>query len=167
MGRFPKPKEKRQGRHNPREDLQLIDVGNVEIPEFPEGVNEDLRESWEEYWRSPLAQATDTTNKLKVVTRLWQLYDLRDKHYLAYRNNPLVKGSTGQPVVNPLGKQMQALDSQILQIEDRIGLNPKAQIHLGVQWAQGQNQLMDLADRTFKARGPIDEDDPRGLLEIK
>lgn len=167
MPRAPKAESRRQNRANQRSDLVLHADAETTVPPFPDGLSEELRESWEGYWSSPIANATEQGSKLKIVTRLWQLYDLREKHYLLYRNNPLVKGSTGQPVINPLGKQMQALDSQILQMEDRLGLNPKAQLYLGVQWAQGQHQLMDLAERTFSAQTPKDEEDPRALLEIK
>lgn len=164
-----KPADRRQNRITKDSNVR-IEVARIdEMPEPPAGIATDLVASWEDYWRSPLASATDAQSKLNAVTRLWQLYDLRDKHHAAYVAQPLVDGSQGQQVLNPLGRQLNALESQILALEDRLGLNPKSQLSLGVTWAEGQKQLRDLADRVFAKRPDSDEnnDDPRALLAIK
>ena len=111
MPRQRKPPERRQNRVTKDANVRL-EVGTlVEIPEPPDGVKPELVESWRGYWESPLAQATDAGSKLNAVTRLWQLYDLRDKHHDAYAAQPLVEGSQGQQVLNPLGRQLSQLEN--------------------------------------------------------
>ena len=166
-----KPADRRQNRITKDANVRL-EVGTLaSVPDAPDGIAAELVESWRDYWESPLATATDAGSKLNAVTRLWQLYDLRDKHHRAYAAQPLVEGSQGQQVLNPLGRQLNALEGQILSLEDRLGLNPKSQLQLGVTWAEGQKQLRDLADRVFterpKKKGDDGGDDPRKLLAVK
>jgi phage terminase small subunit len=169
-----KPADKRQNRVTKTPETVLASVvGRISPsgPPAPDGISPELVETWAEYWGSPLARATDDYTKRAAVTRLWQMYDLRDKHYEAYRTAPLVEGSQGQLVLNPMGRQLQTLESQILQLEDRLGLNPKAQIALGISWAQGQSQLADLAERVFHPAQPKsgepEEEDPRNLIAAR
>jgi len=165
-----KSPERRQNRITKDVGVRLEVSGAAELPAPPEGIAAGLVASWAEYWSSPLASATDAQSKLNAVTRLWQLYDLRDKHHAAYVAQPLVDGSQGQQVLNPLGRQLNSLESQILALEDRLGLNPKSQLSLGVTWAEGQKQLRDLADRVFQSKPASDDetdDDPRALLAVK
>jgi phage terminase small subunit len=168
-----KPASKRQNRVTKTPEIELTTiVGKIRPsgPPAPEGIGADLVATWDEYWASPLAQVGDEHTKRAAVTRLWQLYDLRDKHYLAYRKHPLVDGSQGQKVLNPLGRQLTTLETQIQALEDRLGLNPKAQIALGISWAQGQQQLASLAERVFQGDDPATEDDedidPRELVAV-
>lgn len=164
-----KPADRRQNRITKDASVRLEVSTIASAPEPPDGIAPELVASWHEYWSSPLASATDAQSKLNAVTRLWQLYDLRDKHHAAYVVQPLVDGSQGQQVLNPLGRQLNSLESQILALEDRLGLNPKSQLQLGVTWAEGQKQLRDLADRVFQSKPASDEsdDDPRALLAVK
>jgi len=165
-----KPADRRQNRITKDANVRLEVSVAPSMPEPPEGISAELVASWAEYWSSPLASATDAQSKLNAVTRLWQLYDLRDKHHAAYVAQPLVDGSQGQQVLNPLGRQLNSLESQILALEDRLGLNPKSQLQLGVTWAEGQKQLRDLADRVFQSKPASDDeadDDPRALLAVK
>jgi phage terminase small subunit len=168
-----KPASKRQNRVTKTPEIELAQVaGKIgpAVPASPEGIAPGLKATWDEYWSSPLAQVGDEHTKRAAVTRLWQLYDLRDKHYEAYRKHPLVDGSQGQKVLNPLGRQLTTLETQIQALEDRLGLNPKAQIALGISWAQGQAQLASLAERVFhgETSEPEDDDeiDPRELVAV-
>ena len=171
MPRPRKTPERRQNRAT-KDSGVALEVHTLEdIPSAPDGIAPELVESWREYWESPLAKATDAGSKLNAATRLWQMYDLRNKHHAAYCDQPLVTGSQGQQVLNPLGRQLTTIEGQIMQLEDRLGLNPKAQLALGVTWAEGQKQLRDLADRVFSERPkpkPSEAgDDPRKLLAVK
>jgi phage terminase small subunit len=168
-----KPASKRQNRVTKTPEIELVSVaGKIgpAIPSAPDGIRGYLVQSWAEYWSSSLAQVGDEHTKRAAVTRLWQMYDLRDKHYEAYRAAPLVDGSQGQKVLNPLGRQMSQLETQIMALEDRLGLNPKAQIGLGISWAQGQAQLASLAERVFhgsdESKSEDDEIDPRELVQV-
>lgn len=167
-----KPASKRQNRVTKTPEIELPQVvGTIAkgIPAAPAGISTDLVQTWREYWESALANVGDEHTKRAAVTRLWQMYDLRDKHYEAYRRAPLVDGSQGQKVLNPLGRQLNTLETQIMQLEDRLGLNPKAQISLGISWAQGQQQLASLAQQVFTQADESDDQDdidPRELVQV-
>ena len=53
-------------------------------------------------------------------------------------------GSQGQPVLNPLGRQLSSSDAESRQLEDRFGLTPMARLRLGVQIGTAARSLDDL-----------------------
>jgi hypothetical protein len=171
MANLPKPADRRQNRVTKKPEQVLDLTERLEVaayPPPPKGIRAELVQTWADYWASPLANATDQASKLHAVTRLWELYDLRDRLHTAFAKQPMVMGSQGQQVLNPIGRQLNSMESQIIQLEDRLGLNPRSQLTLGVTWAAGQNQLADLAER-YAAPMPEprdDEDDPRKALAI-
>ena len=56
----------------------------------------------------------------------------------------MVVGSQGQVVLNPLYSAMLKLDAEIRQLEDRIGMNPKSRVSLGIQIGGLKKTLADL-----------------------
>jgi P27 family predicted phage terminase small subunit len=103
-------------------------------------------ERWGSFWMSAVAQAVEVDSDLPAVERLFELYDERDRASAAYRKERMVEGSQGQLVMNPMGRMMQTLDKEIRNLEDRMGLNPKSRIALGIQINEarkGLNELMD------------------------
>ena len=165
-----KPAARRQNRVTKTPEIELAPVAGAitrATPKPPSGISAYLVDTWHEYWSSPLSTVGDEHTKRASVTRLWQLYDLRDRHYEAYRKAPMVEGSQGQLVMNPMGRQLTTLEGQIVALEDRLGLNPKAQIALGISWAQGQQQLAALATQMFQPDDEDDDDvDPRELVAV-
>lgn len=142
----PKPADRRQWRGGPK--TVTIPKGNrvVHVPEPPDGLQERTVEQWESYWCSDVAQVVERRSDMAGVRRLFQLYDERDRAYQGYRGERLVEGSQGQPVINPLAKVMQNLDSEIRQLEDRFGLNPKARLQLGIHMTEARKGLSALMD---------------------
>jgi phage terminase small subunit len=59
-------------------------------------------------------------------------------------------------VLNPLGKHMATLDSEIRHLEDRLGLTPRARLQLGITYADAHRSLEE-RNRALQA----DENDPR------
>ncbi len=60
-------------------------------------------------------------------------------------------------VLNPLGRQLCKFDSEIRQLEDRLGLTPRARLQLGIVYGEARGSLDDI-NRSLK----IDyDDDPR------
>jgi P27 family predicted phage terminase small subunit len=81
---------------------------------------------------------------LPALERLWTLYDERARALRGYRRERLVVGSTGQMVLNPLARAMQAFDAEIRAIEDRFGLTPMARLRLGVQLGEAARSLEEM-----------------------
>ena len=47
-------------------------------------------------------------------------------------------------MINPLYSAMLKLDAEIRQLEDRIGMNPKSRVALGISIGQAKKSLADL-----------------------
>jgi P27 family predicted phage terminase small subunit len=140
----PKPSERRQRRNAPSAAIVALPVQPLVVPDAPGGVLAVTRERWSAFWRSPLAGAVAVDSDLSALERLFTLYDERERAYRAYRRERLVTGSTGQLVLNPLGRQMAVMDSEIRQLEDRFGLNPLARARLGITIGEAARTLADL-----------------------
>jgi hypothetical protein len=56
-----------------------------------------------------------------------------------YRAEPLVEGSTGQPVLSPFAAEVHRLEGVIAKLEDRFGLTPLARLRLGVTLEEGKS----------------------------
>ena len=138
----PPPKPNRQRRNRPSR-LRLVPGGLVErgLPRAPRGLLQNLRDRWDRFWRSDLAQLTEADTNLGAITRLFTLYDERERAYRGYRKERIVEGHKGQPVLNPLGRLMAAMDTEIRQLEDRFGLNPKARLLMGITLGEAVRSL--------------------------
>jgi P27 family predicted phage terminase small subunit len=123
------------------------------------------RDWWGDFWRSELAGATSADTDIPAVRRLATLYDLRERAYRAVKKTPLVEGSQGQKVLNPLARQMSTWDAEIRQLEDRFGLTPRSRLNLGLQLGAAKKQLDDLA-RDFTDDGDGGTDGPEVVVDI-
>lgn len=90
------------------------------------------RVAWERFWESDVAQAIQAESDMPMVERLFRLRDDRERAHRAYRADPLIQGSQGQSVLNPMAQVVKNCDSEIRALEDRLGLNPQARLRLGI-----------------------------------
>lgn len=142
MGHRPIPKaiDRRQRRN--KGALALHAIGDMPAP--PDRLLKETRDQWEAYWNSDLAHAVKDPQR-NGVGRLFKLYDERERSYRQVRQKGrLVKGSQGQLVASPLLRYIAQCDAEIRQIEDRLGLNPRAWAQLGTAFASAQKNLDDL-----------------------
>ena len=158
----PKPAEKRQ-RRNLRPKMGVVVATQPEAPPPPAGLLKSLRSAWTALWSSPLARFWDPVTDEPVVRRLWQLYDERERAYRGFRRERLVLGSQGQMVLNPLGRLVAQLDAEIRQLEDRVGLSPRARLQLGITIGEAARSLADL-NRALDVDYDDGDEDPR--LEV-
>ena len=113
-----------------------------------------VRRQWDQVWAqdSPIARHILTTD----LAALQRLFDWRDQQLRARKRatrlwkvaeaEPTVEGSKGQTVPNGLfdvaqREEAQALsiETRIVALEDRLGLNPKARLNLGLTQLQGMS----------------------------
>lgn len=156
---MPRPKKASGQAVDKRNGARLKLVGGTEMaaPPAPSGFLPAIRDDWDAYWLSAPAHLVDPAD-IPALRRLFNLYDERERSYRAFRKERLTGGSTGQLVVNPLGKQLLAYDAVIAQLEDRFGLTPMARMRLGVQLGEAVRSLEDLNRPMEDADG---DDDPR------
>ncbi len=104
-----------------------------------------------------------------AILRLFTLYDERERAYRAFRRQRLIKGSQGQAVLSPMGRAMQEFDAEIRQMEDRLGLSPRARLQLGITFGQAAQTLADLNRQldedsdSADDHGETEQADPRAV----
>ena len=138
-----KPIDQREHRIRPT----VVDIGAYKKRDIPKLKGRYLKITklwWEDFWNSDLASAVDTKSDQSAVYRLATLIDERERVYKQAKKERLVVGSQGQVVLNPLYSAMLKLDAEIRQLEDRIGMNPKARVSLGISIGQAKKSLSDL-----------------------
>ena len=138
-----KPIDQREHRIRPT----VVDISVYKKREIPKLKGRYLKITklwWEDFWNSDLASAVDTKSDQSAVYRLATLIDERERVYKQAKKERLVVGSQGQVVLNPLYSAMLKLDAEIRQLEDRIGMNPKARVSLGISIGQAKKSLSDL-----------------------
>lgn len=140
-------RQRRNARGRERKGLVVFprpEITPIECPPPPRGLLKRYRDSWQEFWRSKLAGTADPVTDLPAIERLWTLYDERERAYRGYRRERLVIGSHGQPVLNPLGRVISVCDAEIRALEDRLGLNPRARMQLGIALSEAAKSIADL-----------------------
>jgi len=139
----PKPLDQREHRIRPN----VVDIGAYKKRDIPKLKGRYLKITklwWEDFWNSDLATAIDHKSDQSAVYRLATLIDERERVYKQAKKDRLVVGSQGQVVLNPLYSAMLKLDAEIRQLEDRIGMNPKSRVSLGIQIGGLKKTLADL-----------------------
>jgi terminase small subunit-like protein len=136
-GPTPKDPEKRQrskAGEAPKTDLALLPT-RYAVPAAPPGLLDSSGEEWDAFWGSELGRMADPATDGPALRRL---FEYRDEHARLRRAigedtefEAFVKGSTGQMVMNPVYKALEALEKQILALEDRFGLNVRQRMALG------------------------------------
>ena len=139
-----KPPQRRQNRST--DDIALLPSSYMDVPDAPDALSPSLRSRWYRLWNSDLAGAWSPETDSHVLERLFSLYSLREEALEALkRDGLLITGSRGRQTDHPAGRRMGAWDSEIRQLEDRLGLSPKAQLQLGIQITQARKSLAELA----------------------
>ena len=138
-----KPVDQREHRIRPK----LVDISAYKKRDIPQLRGRYLKNTklwWQDFWNSDLASAIDTKSDQQAVYRLATLIDERERIFKQAKKDRLVVGSQGQAVLNPLYSAMLKIDAEIRQLEDRLGMNPKSRISLGIQLGQMKKTLADL-----------------------
>lgn len=150
MPRPLKSDEDRQRRNVVGLGLVLVPETTPDSPEAADRPPPDHRwlaaskKAWVELWASEMVQAYNPVTDIPALRRLFGLRDQRERYQRLTDSDPVVEGSKGQPVSHPLLAEIQKLDPEIRQLEDRFGLNPKARASLGIKFGQRAKTIADL-----------------------
>ncbi len=112
---------------------------------------------WTAFWSSPISQAVDRQSDAPRLLRWLLLWDEWTRAVRGYRSQRLTKGSTGQIVINPLGKYLLDLERQLERTEERFGLSPLDRMRLGITFGEARRSLQDLNEELED-----DDDDSAG-----
>ena len=158
-GRPPKPEPIRQGhrRRNltalaPREDRRPLRV--------PPGLSAVAGRVWRAYWRSPVSRAAEVGADYHVLVRWIRALDEYETTAAVVRERRIVKGSMGQPVINPLVGYLRDLEETIRYAEQQLGLTPVARIRLGIALGEARLTADELNRRLDQAQARARKQEP-------
>src|SRR5207245_8398909 len=103
------------------------------------------RKRWRAYWESGLAQAVDRAVDMARIERWILTSDECEKVSATLKRVPLVKGSTGQPAMNPLLSYLSVLLAELRAAETELGMTPLPRQRLGIAYGQARLTDADLA----------------------
>lgn len=133
--------------HRTYPSLSVLPVGpDAPPPPPPPGIRKGTRarKLWDAVWESELARVIDRRTDLPRLERwIWATAELERVRRTLQRTR-LVRGSTGQPVLNPLASYAADLERTIEKAEDAFGMTPKARLGLGLDVAQLAKTAADL-----------------------
>jgi P27 family predicted phage terminase small subunit len=154
-GPLPKSPDRRQRRNS-----HLVPFRNqvpLTVPPMPAGLLVSTQSLWTSFFSSALARAIEPESDLPAITRYFSLLDERERLYRAFKRKRIVKGSQGQPMLNPAGRALHGFDAELRQLEDRLGLTPRARLQLGIQLTEAARSLAELN----QALDEDEDDEPR------
>lgn len=127
---------RRGGRGGQAINLTKLAGHASEVPLPPKGITRTARESWKAFWRSDVAALVNLDADLTALRRWVECLSEREHVCAELAKKPVVEGSMGQDVLNPLASYMQKLTAEIARYEDRFGMTPKSRMQLGVTFKQ-------------------------------
>jgi len=143
-GRLPKPIDQRHG-HRRRTGLTVPRGGERRsVPRPPDGLLPSSRKHWRAYWLSDVARAADRKVDLPRIERWIGALDEYARVNAIFKQTRLVKGSTGQPALNPFANYLASLALELRAAENDLGLTPLARLRLGITYGQWRFTLEDL-----------------------
>jgi P27 family predicted phage terminase small subunit len=113
-------------------------------PKPPTGLLPASRARWRAFWDSPSAALVNLESDLPRLTRWIQAADEYERSARVVRETRLVRGSTGQPTLNPLVGYLVHLEGIMTRAETEFGMTPAARLRL---------------NRDLLSRLPKDDDD--------
>ncbi len=147
MPRTKKPAGQAVDRRNGRRaDLGVVPGGEINKPDPPENLCAEARAQWDAYWVSPAA-GIQTEADRGVVLRWIDAVDRYLRTLGEADKRPIVKGSTGQPIENPLYKIAAAALATIERCEKQIGVGALNRAGLGIAVIAEQRSLQDMNSR--------------------
>lgn len=164
-----KADEERQRTNTPA--LELVTPLGVAVaaPEPDEAWSDATVAEWRAWWASDVARLIEPDSEGPIVRRLFDLLDQAARFEAEGRKSPLVEGSTGQMVINPLLKHAQGLRDEARRDESVLGRGPKRRLDLGIKFGDAARSLDDINRRLSASNsGPAPAPkDPRQAIEAR
>lgn len=153
-----------------RNGARLIAVGGGQVERYPapKGLCPAAVRAWDAFWGD--RQSALLTASGKVVLERWADALSRMLISLAAADaQPLVEGSTGQSVINPLYKIAEQARAAVEACERQLGVGGMNAASLGLAAVSEARSLADLNARYAEPEGGDEsdaDDDPRGFRVV-
>lgn len=112
-------------------------------PRPPAGLLKPARDRWRQFWESQAALAVDLDSDMPRLLRWIQVTDEYDRTAKVIRQARVVKGSMGQPVLNPLVAYLVHLESMITRTEKEFGMTPMARARLNLKRPAADDEIAE------------------------
>lgn len=150
----PKPANLKTGHSKGRQERPTLGLVPARepaaiVPKPPSGLLVSTRKVWRAYWESQVSNAADQQADLHRLHRWIHYVDEYERCSDEFRAQRLVKGSMGQPVLNPLATYLATIEANISRAENEMGLTPLARLRLGITYGQAMltaNELNKMLD---------------------
>ncbi len=137
-------------------------IPREQLPPPPDGLVPAAVDYWYRYLGSVVGQRVVNLDIDGPALYRWaECVSQRLKLQPQLAEKPLVKGSTGQDVVNPLNTLIVNLTREIERLEEHFGMTPVARMRLGIAIGEAADSLSGLHDALFGAS----TDDLDGISE--
>ena len=115
------------------------------VPRAPKNLLPASKRLWTDFWNSPVSHAIDPDADRYRIERWITTVDEYERVNAAFKATRIVRGSTGQPALNPLAQYLQQLLAEINKAETELGLTPLARMRLGIAYGEAQLTALELA----------------------
>lgn len=113
-------------------------------PTPPPGLRAAGIAAWGQFWRSKVSAAVDLDADRVELDHWVRCVDERERLWDVVEKMPLVRGSHGQLMANPLSRRIRDLTQDIDRISDRFGMNPMARWRLQFTVSEASKSAVDL-----------------------
>ncbi len=125
-------------------------VPREQLPAPPEGLDPAAVDYWYGYLGSVVGRSVVNLDTDGPALRRWAAcVSQRLKLQPQLDATPLVKGSMGQKVVNPINTLIVNLTREIERLEEHFGMTPLARMRLGIAIGEAADSLAGLTDTLF------------------
>lgn len=165
---MPRPKKSAGTAADKRNGQRLVDVGpapgGVQKADPPEHVCEQARQAWDDFWADRPALLMTPSSRV-VLVRWVDALDRYLRTTAEADRQPLVEGSQGQMVVNPLYKIAQSALTTVTDCERQLGIGGLNAANLGLAAISEKRSLQEMNARyggdPSGDDGSGEEEDPR------
>jgi len=143
-----KPPELLQGkgsRFRGTTSVTLVRDTERPIPIPPAGLRKSAKDAWLAFWRSPMATLVQDESDMDALRDWAFCISERDRIQPLVRKTPLVPGSMGQMVLNPLAALVKDYTRRIDRYREQFGMTPLSRMRLGIAVGEAHDVLSDLA----------------------
>ena len=119
----------------------------MQPPDLPDGMLDETRQAWVALWEEP--QAAHLTGAQRVVALRWaEAFDAWRRALEAVKAMPVVDGSQGQPVQNPLMSWVTSREAEMEKCERQLGIGLRNKADLGLTVGQVKLTAAQLNEMT-------------------
>lgn len=142
-----KPPEMLQGKGSRYAGTSLTPVVRDDrpVPIPPTGLRKAAKDAWLAFWRSPMAALVNDDADLDALRDWAWLVSERDRLQPMVKETPLVPGSMGQLVTNPVAALVKDYTRRIERYREQFGMTPLSRMRLGIAVGEAHNVLSDLS----------------------